>query len=99
MTVPSIWSFKLVVPIHRYIRSLDGFIQDNDFSITTSPQNQRIESYCSILQREHIGWWKRFLQDLTDTDLLVTSDPVILDCIRFCFMHLIREDLSTTKDE
>ena len=71
----------------------------NAFSITASPQNQRIEAYWSILQRDRLGWWKRFLQDLSDNDMLDTSDPVILDSVRFSFIDLIRHDLNRTKKE
>ena len=38
---------------------------------------------------------RRFFQDLVDMDVLFTSDPVFLDCIRFCFMSLIRQDLNS----
>ena len=38
-----------------YFRSLDGTNEDDDFSIITSPQNQRIESYWSFLQHDRIG--------------------------------------------
>ena len=87
---------SLIQPIHVYLRSLSGDLNENiseSFSITTSPQNQRIESYWAMLQRDRIGWWRRFFADLSDVDMLDTSDPVTLDCLRFCFMKLIRKDL------
>ena len=68
----------LIEPIHIYLRSIneeEGI--ENAFSIATLPQNQRIEAYWSILPRDRLGWWKRFLQDLPDNDMLDTSDPVI----------------------
>ena len=86
---------SLIEPIHIYFRSLDGTNEDDDFSIITSPQNQRIESYWSFLQRDRIGWWRRFFQDLVDIDVLFTSDPVFLDFICFCFMSLIRQDINS----
>ena len=89
----------MIEPIHIYFRSIDGTSEDDDFSIITSPQNQRIESYWSFLQRDRIGWWRRFFEDLDDNDLIDTSDPVVLDCIRFCFMPLIREDLNSICNE
>ena len=42
---------------------------------------------------------QRFLQDLSDNDMLDTSDLVILDCVRFSFTDLIRHDLNRTKNE
>ena len=90
----------LIEPIHIYLRSIneEEGIQ-NTFSITPLPQNQRIEAYWSILQRDRLGWWKRFLLDLSDNDMLDTSDPVILDCVRYSFIDLIRYDLNLTKEE
>ena len=89
----------LIEPIHIYLSSLNDDQEYNPFSIITSPQNQRIESYWSILQRDRIGWWRRFLRDLVDVDMLSTSDPVVLDCVRYCFMNLIRRDLNSIKEE
>ena len=90
----------LIEPIHIYLLSIneeEGI--ENAFSNATSPQNQRIEAYWSVLQWDRLGWWKRFLQDLSDNDMLDTSDPVILDCVRFSFIDLVRHDLNRTKEE
>ena len=90
----------LIEPIHIYLRSINEEERiENAFSNVTSPQNQRIEAYWSVLQRDRLGWWKRFLQDLSDNDMLDTSDPVILDCVRFSFIDLVRHDLNRTKEE
>ena len=54
----------LIEPLHIYLLSIneeEGI--ENAFSITTFLQSQRIEAYWSILQRDRLGWWKRFLQD------------------------------------
>lgn len=89
----------LIEPIHIYLSSLNRNEISNSFSITTSPQNQRIESYWATLQKDKIGWWRRFFRDLTDNELLDTSDPVVLDCVRYCFMGIIREDLKAIMDD
>lgn len=88
---------SLIEPIHVYLSSLSRNIVEDSFSITTSPQNQRIESYWATLQKDKIGWWRRFFQDMTDNDLLDTSDPVLLDCLRYCFMGIIRKELESIK--
>ena len=75
--------------------SLNRSDVEGSFSIITSPQNQRIERYWSILQRDRIGWWRRFFTDLTDVEMVDTSDPVDLDCIRYYFMPLIRDYLNS----
>ena len=46
----------LIEPIHIYLCSIneeEGI--ENVFGITTSPQNQRIEAYWSILRRDRLG--------------------------------------------
>ena len=46
----------LIKPIHIFLRSINekqGI--ENAFSITTSPQNQRIEAYWSILKWDRLG--------------------------------------------
>ena len=90
----------LIEPIHIALRMIDSDENTtlNSFSITTSPRNQRIEAYWSILQRDRIGWWRRFFLDLVDLDMF-QNDPVLLDCIRFCFLPLIRNDLKSIKDD
>jgi len=89
----------LIEPIHVYLSSLNRDEVDGSFGITTSPQNQRIESYWATLQKDKIGWWKRFFRDMTDNDLLDTSDPVLLDCLRYCFMGIVRKDLESVKSD
>ena len=80
----------LIQPIHIYLASVANPNAASDsFSIVTSPRNQRIEAYWSLLQRDKIGWWRRFFRDLMDNDMLATEDPVVLDCIRYCCMDLI----------
>lgn len=90
----------LIEPIHIALRMTDDDedLALNSFSIITSPQNQRIEAYWSILRRDKIGWWKRFFEDFADLDMFM-HDPVLVDCIRFCFMPLIRRDLQSIQDD
>ena len=55
----------LIESIHIYLRSMneeEGI--ENAFSNTISPQNKRIETCWSVLQRDRFGLSKRFLQDL-----------------------------------
>lgn len=89
-----------IEPLQIALRMLDTDDETalNSFSITTSPQNQRIEAYWSILKRDEIGWWKEFFQDLVDLELYQNS-PVLKDCIRFCFMSLLRHDLNSIKND
>ena len=63
---------SLIEPMHLHLSALNGNLEMNHFSIITSPQNERIESYLSILQRDRLGWWRWFFQDLVDLELLNT---------------------------
>ena len=89
----------IVEPMHTYFSYLHRDGVEDAFSVISSPQNQRIKCYWSILKRDRIGWWRDFFNDLVELDLLTTSDPVIVDCIRFCFMPLIRKDLISIMEE
>ena len=40
-----------------------------------------------------LGWSLNFFKDLCDLGLFNDSDPVHVDCIRFCFMPLLRSEL------
>ena len=74
-----------------FLRNIDGSDPDLEtFSFVTSPANQRIGAFRSILLRDKIGWWKRYIVDL---DLFSNDDPVLLEAIRFCFMRLLRKEL------
>ena len=46
---------SLIEPIHLHLSALNGNLEMNHFSIITSPQNQNIESYWSVLQRDRLG--------------------------------------------
>ena len=87
---------SIIEPIQLYLTS---FARDDPqaFSIIPSTSNQRIEGFWSKLQRDRIGWWRSFFQDLSDLELLRISDPP--DCVRFCKMHLVREELIEIRDD
>jgi len=89
----------IIEPMHVYLSSLDREEVTGAFSIITSPQNQRIEAYWSFLKRDKIGWWRALFEDLADLNLLQTSDPVMVDCLRYCFIAIIRRDLQSVKED
>ena len=90
---------SLTEPMYLHLSALNGNLEINHFRIITSPQNQKIESYWSVLQPGRLGWWRWFFQDLVDLELLNTDDPVVLDCIHYCFMGIIREELNSLKED
>ena len=94
---------SIIEPMYIYLSSLDSNREESDvlksFKIISSPKNQRIEAYWSCLRRDKIGWWKEFFEDLNDLGFFDPSDEAVLECMRFCFMALIREDLSSIKSD
>ncbi len=63
----------------------------------SSPQNQRIESFWSLLKRLRLQWWINLFQDLVNADMLDTSKDKHIECVRYCFMELIQSDLDRFK--
>ena len=56
--------------------------------------NQRIEASWWNFKSERLGWWKHFLQNLLALELFDPSDPVQVDCLRFCFIEWFREEVT-----
>ena len=63
------------------------------YIIGTSPANQKIECFWSQMLKDRPGWWRDFFEDMTNKGLLDAANPIIVECIRFCFMSIIREEL------
>eukprot|EP00794_Sanderia_malayensis_P001012 gene1012-332_t len=86
---------SLVEALHIYFRSThdDDHAAFASFAIDTSTSNQRIEAFWSHLIRDGPGWWRNFFKDLRDFDLFNDSDPVQVECLRFCFMSILRKEL------
>ena len=92
----ALWQDYIVCRV--YMRELYGLYASVTCSIITSPQNQSIESYWWVLQRDRLEWWRQFFQNLVDLELLNTDDPVVLNCINYCFMWIIRDELNYVKE-
>ena len=85
---------SIVEAIHTYLRSThDGNSGFGSFLIGRSTSNQRIEAYWSQFVKDGPGWWMNFFKDMTDVGLYNSSDPVHNDCMRFCFMEILRKEL------
>ena len=55
--------------------------------------NQRIEAWWSILRKMNTDFWINYFKDLRETGLSNDDDIVHVQCLKFCFMSLIREEL------
>ena len=77
-------------------------MNDNDshsgfasFSKGRSTSNQRIEMIWSILKRPFTQFWRNFFKDMVDENLLDNTDPIHIQCIRFCFLGVIQRYLDS----
>ena len=55
-----------------------------------SSANQRIEA--SKL-RSGGGWWINFFKDLRDSGIYIDHDTLHRECLKFCFMPILRNEL------
>jgi len=63
----------------------------------TSPGNQRIECWWSFFRRNRSQWWINLFEDLMHFGAYDPSVPKHVDCLRFCFMHVIQIDLDDVR--
>ena len=86
--------YAIIQPIHILLR--DAVADNNSvnsFSIAPSMHNQRIEAYWSKLRQDRIGWWKDFFRDIVDLELFNPASRVLVDCLKFCFICVLRKEL------
>lgn len=71
----------------------DNLAGHNSFIQGKSSANQRIESYWSKLRQGGGGWWMDFFKDLRDSGIFRDHDLLHRECLRFCFMNVLRKEL------
>ena len=71
----------------------DNLAGHNSFIQGKSSANQRIESYWSKLRQGGGGWWMDFFKDLRDSGIFRDHDLLHHECLRFCFMNVLRKEL------
>ena len=83
---------SLIEPIQIALRAShdDEFAGLASFAIGTSPSNQRIQGLWSPFAKDRPMWWRGFFSSL---GFVNSSSYVVKECLRFCFMHLLRNDL------
>ena len=45
------------------------------------------------MRRQGLHWWICFFKDLRDTGVFHETNPLHVECVRFCFMGLIQAEL------
>jgi hypothetical protein len=71
----------------------DAFSQEKSFLYGRSVSNQRIEAWWSYLRKTDTNWWMNYFKDLRDQGIYDDSNPVHVECLKFCYMPLLKEEL------
>ena len=61
--------------------------------------NQRIESWWSVLRKTNTDWWIKYFGDMRDIGLYKDDDPLQVECLRFCYMDVLRKELHQVAKE
>lgn len=73
--------------------------EENCFMYGKSTSNQRIEAWWSILRRHAADCWIIFFKELRNSGLFNDSDPLHVECPRYCFMRIIQKELDSVAIE
>ncbi|KAJ7382244.1 hypothetical protein OS493_036278 [Desmophyllum pertusum] len=84
-----------IAAIQRYLRHEAGDSWSGRKAFFTEDQllNQRIEAWWGQLRRGASDWWITHFKDLRDRGLYCDANAVHVECLLFCYMALIREEL------
>lgn len=70
--------------------SLSGYCS---FRYGRSTSNQRVECFWCQLRRMVSHYWINVFKDMRDSGVFNNSDPVHVECLRFCFTQVLQSDL------
>lgn len=88
---------------NSYLRFLQYFFRDHDtdsmakdrsFMTGKSTSNQRIERFWSTLRQQGINWWINLFKDLRDSNLIDSTNCILKECLKFCFMPALQTELN-----
>ena len=84
-----------VAAMQRFFRrdGFDEFSGGKSFLYGRSVSNQRIEGWWSYLRKTETDWWINYFKDLRDQGLYDDSNPIHCECLKFCYMPLLKEEL------
>ena len=84
-----------IAAMQRFFRrdASDEFGGEKSFLYGKSVSNQRIEGWWAFLRKSESDWWISFFKDLRDRGLLNDDDYIHMQCLKFCFMPLLRAEL------
>lgn len=67
--------------------------EKKSFMYGRSTANQRIEGWWSMLRKHCSDWWIKYFKDLRDRRLFNDDDIIHRECLKFCFMDLLQNEL------
>ena len=84
-----------VAGVQRFLRrdDTDSFAGEKSFQYGQSVSNQRIECWWGFLRKTETDWWMNFFKNLREEGLFDDSDAVHVECLKFCFMNLLDQEL------
>lgn len=85
-------TLSLLQPFFRY-NDTDSMSGIGSFMYGKSVSNQRIEAWWGTMKRQGIQWWIFFFKDLKDSNQYDELNPFHVECLKFCFTHLIQTEL------
>lgn len=87
-----------VAGIQGFLRQdgTDSFAGDNSFMYGKSVSNQRIEAWWRQLRKNSTDWWIINVKDLRDRGLYSDGDILHVECLKFCYMPVLRSELQRT---
>jgi len=74
------------------IAAIQSFMSGS-YAYGTSSGNQRIESWWSFYRRKYREWWTDLFSSLVASGSFHPRNVRATDCLRFCFMNLVQQDL------
>lgn len=71
----------------------DPFAGENSFLYGTSISDKWIEAWWGQLRKGCADWWIRYFKDMRDGGLYCDSDVIHVQCLRFCSMSILQDEL------
>jgi hypothetical protein len=92
---------SLISGIQPYLRDghSDSLAREKSFMHGKSTSNQRIERFWGHVRKNCAQFWMNLFKNMIDRQLFDNSNPIHIDCIRYCFMDLIQQDLNKVVKE
>ncbi|XP_070538243.1 uncharacterized protein [Ptychodera flava] len=85
-------ALEYLQPYFRWNDS-DDLAGINSFMYGKSTSNQRIEAWWSNMRKQGADWWINYFKDLRDSGLFHDHDPIHVECLRFCYMGVLQQEL------